>query len=593
MLQTAIDHLLARRLDRAEAILRRMVGNDPRDAEALGLLGLTLCHQGRFDQAEFNMKRAITLAPNQVSLHINYANLLWSLRRLEDAVSHYRTALSLRPEAIEGHMGLAAVLAARCDYDGAIEHGLTAVRLGAADAGARMNLASAYSGAGFIEESLRVAEEALAADPNHADLIPNYLMTLNYDHRLSPGEIFERHNRLGPRLALAGSLAPFRFAGTFDESRRLRIGYLSPDIRGHVVALFLEGLWRNHDRERFCVVGYHTGLADARTEELRPLFDAFHQIESLDQVQIAQRIRDDRIDILVELAGHSDGGRLFPLAARCAPVQVNYCGYPNTTGVPNVDYRLVDEWTDPTPAADALATERLIRLPRCFLSYAPPVGAPDVGDPPSRIAGPAGGAGGAITFGSFNAAPKINAYVLGLWARIMARVPGSRLVLKNRPLGSRAVRERILTVLEERGIARERVELLAWTAGPGDHLSTYRRIDIALDTLPYQGTTTTCEALFMGVPVVTMAGGSHVSRVGVSLLTAAGCPELVATDEDGYVEVAVALASSSSRLAEYRGGLRAKVLGSCLCDAPSLARAVEAAYRATWTRACAAQGAAG
>lgn len=590
MLQTAIDHLLARRLDRAEAILRRLVAKDPRDAEALGLLGLALCHQGRIDQAEFNMKRALALAPGQVSLHINYANLLWSLRRTDDAVMHYRTALSLRPGAIEAHMGLAAVLAAGCDYDGAIEHGRAAVRLGAADAGARMNLASALSGAGFIAESLQVAEEALAAEPNHADLIPNYLMTLNYDHRLAPVEVFERHQRLGARLASLHGVPPFRFAGTFEASRPLRIGYFSPDIRGHVVALFMEGLLRNHDRGNFHLTAYHTGLPDGRTTELRPLFDVFHQIESLDQVQIAQRIRDDRIDVLVELAGHSDGGRMFPLAARCAPVQVAYCGYPNTTGVANVDYRLVDGWTDPPGAADALATEELVRLPRCFLCYTPPTNAPDVGPVPSAVGG-----GAPVTFGSFNAAPKINEHVLGLWARIMMRVPDSRLVLKNRPLGSKAVRERILTVLEGCGVARDRVELLSWTAGPAEHLRTYRRIDIALDTLPYHGTTTTCEALFMGVPVVAMAGGAHVSRVGVSLLTAAGCPELIGTDEDGYVEVAARLAGSADRLEAYRTGLRARVLASPLCDGPGLARAVEGAYRRLWKRACEAhaRGAAG
>ncbi len=580
MLQTAIDHLLARRLDRAEPILRRLVAKNPRDAEALGLLGLTLCHQGRFDQADFNMKRALALAPQQASLHINYANLCWSLRRLDDAVDHYHEALRLRPDSIEAHLGLAAVRSARCEYDEAIEHGRAAVALSPADAGARLNLASALSGAGFIAESLEVAEQGLAANPNHEDLIPNYLMALNYDHRLSAAEVFERHRRLAPRLALARSMPPLRFSGTLDPDRRLRVGYLSPDIRGHVVAIFLECLLRHHNRDRFHVAAYHTGLADARTVELRPLFDTFHQIDSLDQVQIAQRIRGDGIDVLVELAGHSDGGRLFPLAVRSAPVQVAYCGYPNTTGVPNVDYRLVDRDTDPEPAADALATERLVRLARCFLCYTPPRAAPDSGPPPHA-------ATGHITFGSFNAAPKINERVLGLWARILARVPGSRLVLKNRPLSSATVRARVLAVLDAGGVAPERVDLLAWAAGPAEHLAAYSRVDIALDTLPYHGTTTTCEALFMGVPVVSHAGEAHVSRVGVSLLCSAGCPELVATTEDEYVDIAARLAADRVRLAEYRATLRARLLASPVCDGPGHTRAVEAAYRALWREACA------
>ncbi|MFN0012549.1 MAG: tetratricopeptide repeat protein [Phycisphaerales bacterium] len=579
MIQTAIDHLLGHRPQQAEAVLRRLVARNPRDAEALGFLGLALCHQARFEQAEFSMKRALALAPNQPSLHINYANLLWSLRRLDDSVAHYHTALGLRPDSVEAHIGLAAVLAAQCEYDGAIEHARRGVALGAADSGARLNLASALSGAGFIAESLRTAEESLAANPNHQDQIPNYLMTLNYDHRLSPQEVFERHRTIAPRIATCRSAPAFFFRGTLNPNRKLRVAYFSPDIRGHVVAIFLEGLLRGHDRDRFHLMGFHTGLADARTVELATLFDAFNQMESLDPVDITAAIRAQDPDILVELAGHSDGGRLFPLAARCAPVQVEYCGYPNTTGVPNVDYRLVDEWTDPAPDADALSTETLVRLPRCFLCYRPPADLPGVGEA-------AFVRNGHITFGSFNAAPKVNEHVLSLWAKIMQRVPGSHLVLKNRPLTSATVRERVLSVLEAGGVGRERVELVSWTAGPADHLATYNRVDIALDTLPYNGTTTTCEALLMGVPVVAMAGNSHVSRVGVSLLTAVGCPELIATDTRGYMDLAVTLAGQPERLRAYRATLRSQMLASPLCDAGSLAAAVEDRYRWMWARAC-------
>ncbi len=586
MIQTAIDHLMGHRPQQAEAVLRRLVARNPRDAEALGFLGLALCHQARFDQAEFNMKRALALAPNQPSLHINYANLLWSLRRLDDSVAHYRTALALRPDSVEAHIGLAAVLAAQCEYDGAIEHARRAVALGAADSGARLNLASALSGAGFIAESLRTAEESLAANPNHQDQIPNYLMTLNYDHRLSPQEVFERHRTIAPRIASFRSAPPFTFRGTLDPHRKLRVAYFSPDIRGHVVAIFLEPLLRRHDRDRFHLIGFHTGLADSRTVELSTLFDSFDQMQSLDPVDITAAIRAENPDVLVELAGHSDGGRLFPLAARCAPVQVAYCGYPNTTGVPNVDYRLVDEWTDPAPAADALATETLVRLPRCFLCYTPPRELPDPGAAPFLSSGH-------ITFGSFNAAPKINEHVLGLWAKIMQRVPGSRLMLKNRPLTSATVRERVLSVLDAGGVARDRVELIVWTAGPADHLAMYSRVDIALDTLPYNGTTTTCEALLMGVPVVALAGDSHVSRVGVSLLTSVGCPELIATDVQGYIDAAAALAGDERRLRAYRASLRGQLLASPLCDARSLAAAVEERYRWMWARACAGLGAAG
>jgi predicted O-linked N-acetylglucosamine transferase (SPINDLY family) len=302
------------------------------------------------------------------------------------------------------------------------------------------------------------------------------------------------------------------------------------------------------------------------------------QCHALSDAQLAQRIRDDGIDILVDLAGHTAGNRLLMFARKPAPVQVTYLGYPTTSGLSAMDYRLSDWEVDP-PGYEGLNSERLVRMARSYYCYRPYEGAPEVSALPARQAGH-------ITFGSFNNLAKVSPQLLRLWARVLEAVPGSRLLLKARSLGDAGVRASLLERMQRLGIGAERVQLHGWEAQTGGQLALYAGVDIGLDTYPYNGGTTTCEALWMGVPVVTLAGGTHASRMGASLLKAAGLERLVARSEQSYVELAVELAHDREQLELLRAQMRERLRTSPLLDEEGFTRELEALYRRIWLDRC-------
>lgn len=349
----------------------------------------------------------------------------------------------------------------------------------------------------------------------------------------------------------------------------LRIGLVSPDLREHPVGWFVEALMGGLDRARVHVTCLHAApLRDSATDRLAKAADAFEDVSALDDTGLCAWSRARGFDAVVDLAGHTVGGRLSAFAHGLAPVQATYLGHPVTTGMSAIDVRLVDSATDPV-GSDALCVERLVRLDPVFIAFGVPRDAPEVALRDR-------GNGGAITFGSFNAVTKISDACVAMWSRVLARVPGSRLLLKGATLAEPALRERTRQRFVACGVEGSRVEVLAPTRTPREHLEAYARVDVALDTFPYHGTTTTCEAMWMGVPVVTLAGDRHASRVGVSLLRAVGLSDLVARDEDDFVRIAASLADDRSRLESWRGmygasGLRDTMAGSVLCDARGLA----------------------
>jgi len=295
--------------------------------------------------------------------------------------------------------------------------------------------------------------------------------------------------------------------------------------------------------------------------------------------QIIAQIRADQVDIVLELSGHTHGNKLTALRLRGAPVQVTYLGYPNTTGVPAIDYRIVDSLTDP-PGNERWATEKLIRLDPCFLCYTPREDAPRPGPPPVEK-------NGFVTFGSFNSIKKLTVRTIGLWCRLLKEVPDSRLVIKSSGLSSAAAQEHISGLLRGAGIDEERFELLDKMESKVEHLSAYEMLDVALDTFPYHGTTTTCEALWQGVPVVSQVGEVHAARVGLSLLSAIGHPEWTAKSEDEYIAIAAGLGRDPAKLARIRSGLRQEMARSPLCDGAAMGKRMEAALREVWRRWCA------
>ena len=565
---------------RAEALFREVLAVRPRTFEALHLLGTLLARSGRALDGVDLIKKSLDIQPYNVAALEDLGAALLDLHFVAEAEDVYRRALALRPTAI-AHFNLATTLQRRGFTGEAIPLLRKALALDPTLLQAAFSLAVGLSETGQEEEALPLFRNAVAARPQDPFIHSNLLFALLYSARSTEPEIFQEHLRWADRHAqpLARLMRPHANDRTPD--RPLRVGYVSADFWEHAVSFFFEGLLRSHDPAQVEVFCYaDVVLPDATTQRLRSQAKNWRNISQLSDDQAATAIREDRIDILVDLAGHSTGNRLQLFARRPAPVQVTYIGYPATTGMLAFDARLTDALADPPGQDDEFYTERLIRLPRTFLCYTPPAAAPDV----NLL--PAAAADAPITFCSFNNLAKIRRPCIELWAGVLAAVPGSRMLIKGSRLKDEAPRRPLLAWFADAGIPAERIEFVEGTASFVEHLAVYHRADIALDTFPYHGTTTTCEALWMGLPVVTLAGHAHRSRVGVSLLSSVGLPDLVARSPDDFVRIAAALANDRPRLASLRAGFRDRLRASPLLDCPALARAVEGAYRSLWRAWC-------
>jgi predicted O-linked N-acetylglucosamine transferase (SPINDLY family) len=359
----------------------------------------------------------------------------------------------------------------------------------------------------------------------------------------------------------------------------IRVGLVGGDFRTHSCAFFLLQLLKNLDRSRVHVTCIYTvPLQDAITEKFRTLADDFVALSEPPQTVLVAAVRNARIDVLIDLCGHTSGSQLAAMHMRPAPVQGTYLGYANTTGLDAIQFRIVDSLTDPF-GADAHATERLVRLDPCFLCFEPPADASAVAPCPSNVRGH-------VTFGSFNSPIKLNDPLVGLWARVLHAVPGSRLILKGEALGDSEFAGIVRDKFVKAGVDAARLDLLGKIATINSHLDAYAQVDIALDSFPYHGTTTTCEAMWMGVPVVSRLGDVHASRVGLSLLSAVGLADLASESDDGFVAAAVALADNAERRSELRASLRERMRSSPLCDGEGFAQRFEAAIREQWRDWC-------
>jgi predicted O-linked N-acetylglucosamine transferase (SPINDLY family) len=433
---------------------------------------------------------------------------------------------------------------------------------------------------GRLDECISYFQKAVEINPDHVLARFNELFVLNYSPDQSPADIAAKHFAVGQWLDQLGNAQKKSFSNEHDEDRVLRIAYLSSDFRDHSVAHFILPVLESHDHSRFEIYVYHNHF---RTDEItrRAQRAAFQYLEvaGMNDADLMKQIAGDRIDLLVELNGLSRGNRLTMLAQRAAPVQLSWLGYPNTTGLKSMDYRIVDAVTDPEDQPGNLNSEKLIRMPDVFSVYQPPPGLPAVGSAPFRK-------NGFITFGSFNNLPKITAAVLNAWAAILNALPESRILIKSRMLQYQNPARRLLRDLLERGVAEDRIDMVGYSENKTMHLGFYNRVDICLDTFPYNGTTTTCDSLIMGVPVITLEGEDHRSRVGASQLRALGLDDLLAGNENDYVENAVSLALDPDRLQSLRANLRNRMKSSPLMDAVAFTKELEANYQKAWTEWC-------
>jgi predicted O-linked N-acetylglucosamine transferase (SPINDLY family) len=613
--------LRAGRPAEAQAAFRRALALRPDAAQAHNALGAARLAAGERVAALESFRRAVQLAPAFAAAHANLANalirtgqaapaaeaaaravelepeagawrfLLGEARRhagdARGAEQAYREALMRAPELAGALVNLGALLAAERRYDEA----LAELERAAADAPglaeAHYNLGNTLRALGRIDAALAAYERALALAPEHLNAAGNRLLALNYSDRCSREAVCAEHAATGARLAAASapaataaSAAPASTGAAKSGGRagpraasagRLRVGFVSGDYREHSVAGFVAPLFAALDRRRFelCAVS-NTARSDARTAALRARAERWIDIARHDDAAAARLLKQAGIEVLIDLSGYTAEHRLPLFARRAAPVQATWLGYPNTTGVPAIDWRIVDALTDPAPDAERYATERLLRLDGCFVCWEPPETPPLA----ARAADPA-----RIRFGSFNNLSKVSATTIELWAGVLAAVPGSVLRLKAAGMDQPSVRQRLRAAFEARGIEAQRLEFDGWAESAAEHYAAYAHIDIALDTTPYNGTTTTCEALWMGVPVLAVAGDRHAARVGVSLLTHAGFPEWIATDAADYARRAAELAADPARLAALRGTLRERLAASALLDrtrhAAAFGRALE------------------
>jgi len=591
------------RYDLALPALLRAMNLRPDLAEPVFNLGVILDRAGMADGALACFERAASLRPDSVPMRERLAQVrqragsqgerepeltrdsvptivaltsaLLALGGRDRAIALLRRALEIHPSYPDTHtsLGLAYLQAERADE--AIASFRDSLALDPNQAPVLSNLAVALGASGLASETVDASRRALELEP-HPNIHSNLLFFMQFDPRATAASI-RAEARAFDRAY--GSPARGRIEAHRNDpspGRRLRVGYVSPDFRNHCQALFTVPLLSHHDHDAFEIVCYSSvKTPDDFTSHLTAYADRWHNVAGVDDDEAARRIRADGIDILVDLTMHMQDNRLLLFARKPAPVQVCWLAYPGTTGLSAMDFRLTDPHLDPEGTDVGIYSEKTFRLPETFWCYDPLVREPEVGPLPALAAGH-------VTFGCLNNFLKVSAASLDLWGRVLGRVPGSRLVVMA-PVGQ--ARERVTAALAKHGVESSRIEF-APRRVRAEYLASYGRIDVCLDTVPYGGHTTSLDALWMGVPVVTLVGPTLVGRAGLSQAKNLGLPELVAATEDEYVERAVGLARNLDRLAGLRATLRPRLERSPLMDAPRFARNLEAAYRAMWQGWC-------
>lgn len=574
-----MNDLQSGQAERAKAALRRAFSRSPSDAKVAGALAHLHASLGEEDQAALFIERAATLEQNDIRPQWEAADYLHKLRRFRQAMPFYERCLKLSPRELAASEGLARCRMEMGDDAGMHEAYEAAIAASPERPQSYWLYMRSLKTLGRVDGAIAVLRRGMERLPGDKDL-SEFMCTLvqfsdEYGAAAAQPHILAMHRG----LAAANTTWPPNPAPSFtnspDPERPIRVGLLSGDFCFHACAFFLVPVVWGLDPQRIPLVMFGTNPPDETTQNFARK-GAYRDCSKLSDDDLAAAVRREGIDVLIECNGWTDRHRLPAVSRRLAPVQATYLGYPNTTGLDAMDWRIVDGITDP-PEAGAWASERLLRLDGCFVCY----GAPEAAPQPSPRT-PA--AGRPILFGSFNRLAKVTDATLRLWAGVLAAVPGSRLMLKSETY--ELSRQDTLRRFAIAGGDAARLGFLPFEPDPARHLAAYDRIDIALDTSPYNGTTTTCEAMVMGVPVVSLAGAAHRSRVGASLLHAVGLGELVAHSPAQYIEIAATLAGDAARLDGLHATLRERVLESSLCDQASFAIRLESGVRHIWREWC-------
>lgn len=571
----AVALLMQRRIEEALVNVNCALACAPNLAAAWSVHGSALFAQGKLEAAAEKFRRAIALDSRSVEAHNNLGTTLFQLDRLDEAIESFEAAIALSDQdsQSDGHYNLGTTLIEGNHLDRAIKCLRKAVEADPQSAAALNNLGVALQNTGDPEQAVACYTRGIEVDPLYAGAYCNRLMAMHYVPRYDNADLLRVAREFGAMFDRPEPPPPPRDPA---PGRRLKIGYVSGDFNNHPVGFFFQRAFAAHDRAAFELYCYYNWpTSDDMTERLRAQDCHWRDVHGDSDDEFFARIREDEIDILVDLSGHTNKTRLVLFGKKPAPVQASWIGYFGTTGLKSMDYLILDPVAAPR-GADACYTEALVRLPYGRFCYAPPAFDLPAGPPPSV-------AGRPPTFGCFNNVAKLRPEVLDLWARILIRSPGSRLTLKWKSLDESSVREAFTKAFAARGVTADRLDL----RGPSaylDMLRQYNEIDVALDPFPFGGATTSCEALWMGVPVVSLPTDRLASRQTLGFLSQMGFADLAASGPDDYVDKAVALASDPARLADLRPKLRAALEQAPFCDGAKFTATLEAAYREMWRR---------
>ena len=568
-----------KRYDEAISCYQKALQFNPTHIDAIYNTGLSLQEKGQLDAAIGCYRKALQLNANFDEAYSRIGLALQEKGQYDEAISCFQKALQLNPANIVAYYGLAVTLRDKAQFQESINVYRKSLHLIPDNAYVYHNIGLALMEQGKLDEAENYYNHALQLKPDELNPYQNLLMMMNYNSNYDAKRIFAEHVQVARHFAEPLCSTTYAYSNTCVPTRRLKVGYVSPDFRRHAVAYFIEPVIMAHNREYFDVFCYSNSVRhDEVTKRIKENADHWRNIAGMSDKDVTELIQKDRIDILVDLAGHTAGNRILVFARKPAPIQISWIGYLATTGLSTMDYKIVDDYTDPLGKTEQFYTERLQRLHESFLCYLPDRASPEVGPLPALLTKH-------ITFGSFNNFSKVTSEISTLWASILNELPDSRLILKGRSFHDKTTCYYAINMFAQKGIATERIILQPSDPAP-KHLESYNLVDIGLDTFPFNGAATTCDALWMGVPVITLAGTAYHSRVGVSLLSNVGLPELVAKTYDEYVELAISLASDIDNLRILRESLRYRMAHSPLTDAKRFTINLERSYREIWKIWC-------
>lgn len=621
ILQLALHYQQLGEWQSAETLLRQVLQGELHNNNEFCMiaythLGMVLTAQDRTSEALECYQRAVVLNPQDARAHYNLGNLLREQKQWQEAIDCYQQAIRLNPTLVEAYNNLGNVWRNQNQLAEAVACFQKALTVNPTHAKTYYNLGMALTGLSKFTEALTCYQRALTLNSNYAPQIyhgqgvtlyyqgkipeaitsfkkavamkptytnahSNLLMALNYTTEYNRATMFIEHQQFNEQQAkpLAVFIKPHHH--DHNPQRQLKIGYVSQDFRKHSVAYFIEPILAHHDPRQVEIYCYYNNFQplDETTERLQQYTAGWRNCLELSDEALAEQIREDKIDILVDLTGHTGYNRLLVFARQPAPVQVTYLGYSNTTGLTAIDYRLTDGYADPEGIADPFSSETLVRMPHSYFCYSP--ADETLSAPLSPLPALTNNY---LTFGSFNNCAKLSPEILNWWGQLLTTLPDAKLLVKSKSLEDTSTRQALQDHFARYGITLDRLILTGFAQGMNDHLRVYSQVDIALDSFPYNGATTTCESLWMGIPVVTLVGETHVARMGLSILSTVGLTELIATTPEEYLNICINLANQKEHLQRLRATMRERLQASPLMDAASFTHHLETVYRAMWEK---------